>query len=123
MMTVMNKRKDIAVLQTLGLSRLNIIALFLTQGSMIGFVGTFLGVLLGVFGSYGIPDFIVLLETSIGGAILNTEVYPIDYIPVDLRWGDVMLVVVTALMLNIVATVYPALRASRTVPAEELRYE
>ena len=123
MMTVMNKRKDIAVLQTLGLSRLNIIVLFLTQGSMIGFVGTFLGVLLGVFGSYGISNFVALVETSLGDAILNTEVYPIDYIPVDLRWGDVAVVVITALILNIVATVYPALRASRTVPADELRYE
>ena len=123
MMTVMNKRKDIAVLQTLGLSRLNIIVLFLTQGSMIGFVGTFLGLLLGVFGSYGISNFVALVEMSLGSAILNTEVYPIDYIPVDLRWGDVAIVVITALILNIVATVYPALRASRTVPADELRYE
>ena len=90
---------------------------------MIGFVGTFLGVLLGVFGSYGISNFVALVETSLGDAILNTEVYPIDYIPVDLRWGDVAVVVITALILNIVATVYPALRASRTVPADELRYE
>ena len=117
MMTVMNKRKDIAVLQTLGLSRLNIIVLFLTQGSMIGFVGTFLGVLLGVFGSYGISNFVALVETSLGDAILNTEVYPIDYIPVDLRWGDVAIVVITALILNIIATVsvsYTHLRAHET---------
>ena len=59
----------------------------------------------------------------LGTKFLNTAVYPIDYIPVDLRWGDVAQIVGVAVVLNVVATLYPALRASRMAPAQELRYE
>ena len=123
MMSVMNKRKDIAVLQTLGLSRGDIVGVFLVQGSMIGIVGIALGVLLGVLGCYFVPNLVSWFEAVLGSPFLDTEVYPIDYIPVDLRWSDVSMIAGVALVLNIVATIYPALRASRTVPADELRYE
>ena len=123
MMSVMNKRKDIAVLQTLGLSRGDIVGVFLVQGSMIGIVGIALGVLLGVLGCYFVPNLVSWFEAVLGTPFLDTEVYPIDYIPVDLRWSDVSMIAGVALVLNIVATIYPALRASRTVPADELRYE
>ena len=123
MMSVMNKRKDIAVLQTLGLSRGDIVGVFLVQGSMIGVVGIALGVLLGVLGCYFVPNLVSWFEAVLGSPFLDTEVYPIDYIPVDLRWSDVSMIAGVALVLNIVATIYPALRASRTVPADELRYE
>jgi lipoprotein-releasing system permease protein len=123
MMSVMNKRKDIAVLQTLGLSRGDIVGVFLVQGSMIGVVGIALGVLLGVLGCYFVPNLVNWFEAAMGAPFLDTEVYPIDYIPVDLRWTDVSMIAGVALVLNIVATIYPALRASRTVPADELRYE
>ncbi len=123
MMSVMNKRKDIAVLQTLGLSRGDIVGVFLVQGSMIGVVGIALGVLLGVLGCYFVPNLVSWFEAALGAPFLDTEVYPIDYIPVDMRWTDVSMIAGVALVLNIVATIYPALRASRTVPADELRYE
>lgn len=123
MMSVINKRKDIAVLQTLGLSRGDIVGVFLVQGSMIGVVGIALGVLLGVLGCYFVPNLVSWFEAALGAPFLDTEVYPIDYIPVDMRWTDVSMIAGVALMLNIVATIYPALRASRTVPADELRYE
>ena len=123
MMSVMNKRKDIAVLQTLGLSRGDIVGVFLVQGSMIGVVGIVLGVLLGVLGCYFVPNLVSWFEAALGAPFLDTEVYPIDYIPVDMRWTDVSMIAGVALVLNIVATIYPALRASRTVPADELRYE
>ena len=123
MMSVMNKRKDIAVLQTLGLSRGDIVGVFLVQGSMIGVVGIVLGVLLGVLGCYFVPNLVVWLESVLGAKFLDTSVYPIDYVPVDMRWSDVTLIAVSALVLNVLATIYPALRASRTVPADELRYE
>jgi lipoprotein-releasing system permease protein len=123
MMSVMNKRKDIAVLQTLGLSRGDIVGVFLVQGSMIGVVGIALGVLLGVLGCYFVPNLVSWFEAVLGSPFLDTEVNPIDYIPVDLRWSDVSMIAGVALVLNIVATIYPALRASRTVPAAELRYE
>jgi len=123
MMSVMNKRKDIAVLQTLGLSRGDIVSVFLVQGSMIGIVGITLGVLLGVLGCYVVADLVSWFEVILGTSFLDTEVYPIDYIPVDLRWADVAMISGIALLLNVMATIYPALRASRTVPADELRYE
>ena len=123
MMSVMNKRKDIAILQTLGLSQGSIVRLFLMQGSMIGFFGISIGVILGIVGCYWIADLIGWLESLLGMTFLDTSIYPIDYIPVDLRWGDVTTIAAMALVLNVLATIYPALRASRTVPAEELRYE
>ena len=123
MMSVMDKRKDIAILQTLGLTRRDILQLFLTQGVLIGLFGILIGVLLGVLGCLWVADLVLWMESLFGVTFLNTEVYPIDYIPVDLRWSDVLKVSLAAVLLNLLATLYPALRASRMVPADELRYE
>lgn len=123
MMSVVSKRKDIAVLQTLGLSSDGILRLFLIQGAMIGLFGIALGVALGVAGCYWVADFVGWLELLLDTNFLNTAVYPIDYIPVDLRWSDVAAIVAVAVVLNILATIYPALRASRVAPADELRYD
>ena len=123
MMSVIDKRKDIAILQTLGLSRAQVVWLFLTQGMMIGLLGICIGVVLGVTGCYLVADLVSWVESLMGVAFLNTEVYPIDYVPVDMRWTDVAVICSIALVLNLVATVYPAVRASRMVPAEELSYE
>ena len=123
MMLVIDKRRDIAILQTLGLSRADILRLFLTQGAFIGLFGISIGVALGVLGCIWVADFVSWMESMLGVTFLNTEVYPIDYIPVDLRWSDVSMVAGAAVVLNLLATLYPALRASRVVPAEELRYE
>jgi len=123
MMSVVSKRKDISVLQTLGLSSGGILRLFLIQGAMIGLFGIALGVALGVLGCYWVADFVGWLELFLDTNFLNTAVYPIDYIPVDLRWPDVALIVAVAVVLNILATIYPALRASRVAPADELRYD
>lgn len=123
MMSVIDKRRDIAILQTLGLSRPDILRLFLIQGGFIGLFGISTGVALGVLGSIWVADLVSWMESLFGVTFLNTEVYPIDYIPVDLRCSDVLMVAGAALLLNLLATLYPALRASRVVPAEELRYE
>jgi lipoprotein-releasing system permease protein len=123
MMSVIDKRRDIAILQTLGLSRPDILRLFLIQGGFIGLFGISTGVGLGVLGSIWVADLVSWMESLFGVTFLNTEVYPIDYIPVDLRCSDVLMVAGAALLLNLLATLYPALRASRVVPAEELRYE
>jgi lipoprotein-releasing system permease protein len=80
-------------------------------------------VLLGVLGCFWVADLVLWLESLFGVTFLNTEVYPIDYIPVDLRGSDVLKVSLAAVVLNLLATLYPALRASRMVPADELRYE
>ena len=123
MMSVIDKRKDIAILQTLGLTQRQILQLFLVQGGLIGGLGIALGVLLGLLGCYWISDLILGLESLLGSKFLNTAVYPIDYIPLDMRWSDIALISTSAFGLTLLATIYPAVRASRTVPAEELRYD
>jgi len=123
MMSVVNKRGDIAILQTLGLSRQAIVQLFLIQGAMIGLFGIALGVLLGVIGCYWVADLVLWIESMVGSRFLDTAVYPIDYVPVDLRWENVAQIAAVAIVLNIIATIYPALRASRVVPAQELPFE
>jgi lipoprotein-releasing system permease protein len=123
MMSVIDKRRDIAILHTLGLSQRQILQVFLVQGGLIGALGIALGVLLGLLGCYGISDLILGLESLLGSKFLNTAVYPIDYIPLDMRWLDIILISTVAFCLTLLATVYPAVRASRTVPAEELRYD
>ena len=122
-MTVVEKRGDIAVLKTLGATNAAVLTVFLVQGAMIGVAGTTLGVLLGVLGSYFVADIIGLLEGLMGRQFLSIDIYPIDYIPSDLRSSDVILVALVALALNFLAALYPAWRAARLQPAQVLRYE
>jgi lipoprotein-releasing system permease protein len=123
MMMVLNKRKHIAILQTMGVSKQQVLNIFLIQGLLIALVGIALGVLLGVIGCYWVADLVSVVEAVLGSQLLNTSIYPIDYVPVDLRLGDVIYVAVSALFLTLLATLYPAIKASNTVPAEALRYE
>lgn len=123
MMSVVSKRKDIAVLQTMGLSEADILKLFLFQGTLIGLFGIALGVVVGLLGCHWLADLVGWLEMLLGGNLLNTAVYPIDYIPVDVRWLDVATIAAVAMVLNMLATLYPARRASRVAPADELRYD
>ncbi|MBQ0719439.1 MAG: lipoprotein-releasing ABC transporter permease subunit [Gammaproteobacteria bacterium] len=122
-MTVVEKRGDIAVLKTLGASNSAVLSIFIVQGAMIGVAGTALGVLLGVLGAHFVADIIGLLEGLMGRQFLSIDIYPIDYIPSDLRSTDVLLVALVALALNFFATLYPAWRAARLQPAQVLRYE
>ena len=78
---------------------------------------------MGVLGCYWVADLVLWVESLLGASFLDTAVYPIDYVPVDLRWADVLQISTIAFMLNLLATIYPALRASRMVPAQELRFE
>jgi lipoprotein-releasing system permease protein len=123
MMSVLDKRRDIAVLKTLGLSERQVLQLFLVQGLLIGLLGISLGILFGVIGCYWVGDLVAGLEALLGAQFLDTAIYPIDYIPVDLRWSDVVMIAFSSLGLTLLATIYPALRASQTAPAEELRYD
>ena len=122
MMSVLDKRRDIAILQTLGLSRGSIVQVFLVQGLAIGALGITSGVLLGVVGCLWVADLIGWIEQLSGRVFLDTAVYPIDYVPVDMRGGDILLIASVAALLNGLATVFPAIRASRMAPAKELRY-
>jgi lipoprotein-releasing system permease protein len=122
-MTVTDKRPAIAILKTLGCTQRDILTIFLAKGMMIGLMGCLLGALLGVLGSLYVGDLIGWIELKTGFQFLSTEVYPVDYLPSELLLSDVFTVVGVAFALNILATIYPAWRAVKVRPADELRYE
>lgn len=122
-MVVVDKQGDIAILRTLGASTKSIMGIFMVQGSLIGVIGTVIGLLIGVGLSAVVTDLVVALENLLGIQFLKADVYPISYLPSDIRMGDVASVGVVALVMSFVATLYPAWRASRVQPAEALRYE
>lgn len=120
-MIVRDKTGDIAILRTLGASPAIINRLFMWQGTLIGLSGIAIGVVLGVIGALQISDFAGWLESSWDIQILNAEVYPIDFLPSQLRLADVLRVIVGVLLLSMLATLYPARRAAAIQPAEALR--
>ncbi len=122
-MVVVDKRGDIAILRTLGASSAEIMAVFMVQGSLIGFIGTAIGLLVGVLLSLSVQDLVAWLERALDVQFLKSDVYPISYLPAEMRPEDIAIVAVTALAMSFVATLYPAWRASRVNPAEALRYE
>ena len=122
-MSVINKRGEIAILKSQGASNRGILAIFLVQGTTIGLFGALLGTLLGSIGAWYVSDLLAGFQTLVGTRFLDVSVYPIDYLPSDLRVTDVVMVVAMALVLNLLATLYPAWRAARVQPAVELRYE
>ncbi|WAG77141.1 lipoprotein-releasing ABC transporter permease subunit [Metapseudomonas furukawaii] len=122
-MVVTDKRGDIAILRTLGATPRQIMGIFMVQGTVIGVVGTLIGGVLGIFAALNVSDAIALLERGLGHKFLSADVYFIDYLPSQLMVEDVVLVCSAALVLSFLATLYPAWRASRTQPAEALRYE
>ncbi|WP_312375238.1 lipoprotein-releasing ABC transporter permease subunit [Stutzerimonas nitrititolerans] len=122
-MVVADKRADIAILRTLGATPRQIMAIFVVQGSIIGFTGTLIGTLLGVLGALNVSALVGWLERVSGQAIFSSDVYFISTLPSELRLEDVVLVSAVALGLSFLATLYPAWRAAQTQPAEALRYE
>ena len=122
-MVVNDKRSDIAVWQTMGMPPAKIMQIFLIQGLIIGFIGTLLGVLLGVALALSITDLVAGLENLIGYQFLKSDIYPVTYLPSDVRWQDVLSIASVALVLSIIASIYPAWRASKLQPADSLRYD
>ena len=116
-LVVFDKQGNIAILRTLGASPGDIAAIFVLQGAMIGLVGVVLGALLGALGSMAVPDLVAGLEQLLDINFLNTDVYPVSFLPVDLLLRDVLLVSGIALAMCVVAAIYPALRAARLAPA------
>lgn len=122
-MTVRDKTGDIAILRTLGASPATIRNLFMWQGSLIALAGIAIGVTLGIIGSLQVSNLATMLESALGFRILNADVYPIDFLPSDLQWLDVVVVICGVLLLTVVATVFPARRAAAIQPAQALRAE
>ncbi|MCY1273659.1 Lipoprotein-releasing system transmembrane protein LolE [compost metagenome] len=122
-MVVADKRADIAILRTLGATPRQIMAVFMVQGSVIGFVGTLIGTVLGIITALNVSQWIAVLERVSGRQIFSSDVYFVSYLPSELQLGDVLLICGAALLLSFLATIYPAWRAAQTQPAEALRYE
>lgn len=122
-MVVTDKKADIAILRTLGASPATIMGIFMVQGSVIGVVGTLAGGVLGVLAALNVSAMVAGLERLLGTQFLSSDVYFISYLPSQLIWSDVVLICSTALGMSFLATLYPAWRASRTEPAEALRYD
>lgn len=122
-LVVIDKRGDIAILRTLGASPRDIASIFLSQGLLIGVTGAFLGSVLGAALSLAVPAAVSALERLAGSRLLATDVYPVSFIPVDLRFQDFALVSFAALFLCLAAALYPAIRAARLAPAEVLQNE
>lgn len=123
MMVVTEKQSDIAILRTLGLSPAAVTRVFMVQGSIIGVVGTLLGALAGVPFALHLEVIVPVLEKTFGFHLFPPDVYYISQVPSQLQWSDVTLVVSCALVLSLLATLYPALRAARVEPAEALGYD
>ena len=122
-MTVNDKAADIAILRTFGMDANRILRIFMIQGSIIGIFGTIVGVALGVWLSLNIGTVIPFLENLFGFKIFSADVFYISEIPSDLRWSNVIWIGVASLIASVLATIYPAWRASQIQPAESLRYE
>ncbi len=122
-MLVTDKESDIAILRTLGATPKSIMGIFMVQGTLIGVIGTLLGVICGVALSLYLEQVVGFFERLFGFHILDPTVYFISELPSDLHWDDVWLISRISFLIGVVSTLYPAWRASRTQPAEALRYE
>ena len=122
-MVVNDKQSDIAILRTLGASPSKIMKIFIVQGCLYGVFGTLIGVVLGVSLAMNLADVVGFIEGLFNVNVIPGDVYFIGFLPSELHWDDVFVVTSVALLLTVLATLYPAWKASRVNPAEALRYE
>jgi lipoprotein-releasing system permease protein len=122
-MLVTDKQADIAIMRTLGLAPRGVMQIFMVQGTLIGVIGTVLGVIGGVLLTLNLEHILKGIEGLFGVQLLPEDVYYITGLPTDMQAGDIAVIAAVALAMAFVATLYPAWRASRTAPAEALRYE
>ncbi len=116
-LVVFEKQDNIAILRTLGASSADIAWIFVLQGALIGLVGVAAGSALGAIGTYAVPGLVSGLESLLEIRFLDTDVYPVSFVPVDLLWLDVVWVAAVALLMCLLAAIYPARRAAGLAPA------
>jgi len=122
-MLVTDKQADIAILRTLGATPASVMLIFLIQGLVIGVAGTTVGLVGGVTLALNVETLVPIIERALGFQILPPDIYYISRLPAELRWPDVGRIAALSMVLSLLATLYPALRAARVQPAEALRYE
>ncbi len=122
-MLVTDKESDIAILRTLGATPKSIMGIFMVQGTLIGVIGTILGIIGGISLSLNLDTVVPFIENLFGFRVLDPGIYYISELPSDLHWDDVWLISGVSFLFGVMSTLYPAWRASRTQPAEALRYE
>jgi lipoprotein-releasing system permease protein len=122
-MVVMEKHKDIAILKSMGASSMGILKIFIIEGGVIGLVGTALGTIVGLAMAFNLDKIVAFLENLFGFKILSPDVYYIERFPSQVNPFDIALIVTTAILISLLATLYPSWRASKLDPAEALRYE
>jgi len=122
-MVVTDKQADIAIMRTLGTSPASIMKIFMVQGTLVGLIGVVLGMLTGAFSGAYIGDVISFVEQSFNFKFLSPDVYYISDLPSKLSWENVAAAGIFGFLASILATIYPAYRASKIQPAEALRYE
>ena len=122
-MLVKDKSHDIAIMRTMGAKRFSILKIFILTGASIGFIGTIAGAALGILFAMNIETIRQVLEGLTGTNLFSAEIYFLSQLPAEIDWGEVISVIVMALSLSVLATIYPAWRAARLDPVEALRYE
>jgi lipoprotein-releasing system permease protein len=122
-MVVNEKRTDIAILRTVGMTPRDVIGVFMTQGVLIGWFGALLGLGLGLLLAFNVGTIVPFLEGLAGTKVFDPSVFVISDMPSEVRWPQVAGITLTALVLTVLATIYPSLRGAATEPADALRYE
>lgn len=122
-MVVNEKRTDIAILRTIGMTPRSVVAIFITQGVIIGWFGALLGLTLGLSLAFNVGNIVPVLEQIMGVRIFDPAVYVITEVPSEVQWPQVIWITATALVLTVLATIYPSIRGAATSPADALRYE
>lgn len=120
---VIDQRGAIAIMRTLGASPRSMASIFLAQGLIIGVLGSVIGCALGALMCRALPSIVSALERGLQFQFLSTDVYPVSFIPVDLRGGDMLLIAGVAIVMCVIAAVYPAVRAARLQPASVLHQD